>query len=46
MNACFQFDAVPSEHVPLAILQRRLMSANDFTEEGAIREQITSLLQV
>lgn len=40
------FDAVPSEHVPLAILQRRLMSVNDFTEEENIREQITSLLQL
>jgi hypothetical protein len=43
---CHQYDAVPSEYVPLAILHRRLMSAKDRTQQMAIRQKMIALLQV
>jgi len=41
-----KYDAVPSEFVPLAILQRRLMSAKNHEEEKIIRGKMMALLEV
>jgi len=41
-----QYDAVPSEFVPLVNLQRRLMSTKDYAGEKIIRDKMMALLQV
>jgi legumain len=40
------YDAVPSEHVPLSILYRRLMATDDVTEQHAIRDKISQLVEL